>query len=177
MRVWISIALLEEDFSNIYKNLQSPHFSTLIQFTLCSVFPIRKHAQEFMLSDVDISSSNHSSVWETIYVSIRSRMVKLNMTHMNFRILGGIKRLRWIYIWSHGKILLQVTRAGGKTICTLLSIHIKNSQFDFVTHLYKGKSRINFKVTHTFFIAVTSQKRDEFWREVVRKGNCYLPFC
>lgn len=56
-----------------------------------------------MLTDVDISSSNHSSVWETVYVSIRSRMVKLNMAHMHFRILGGIKRVRWIYICSHWK--------------------------------------------------------------------------
>lgn len=64
--------------------------------------------------------------------------------------------------------------AGGKIICTLLSIHIKNSQFVFITHQYKGKSRINFKITHKLWAFVTSEKRDEFCRDVVRKGNYYL---
>lgn len=44
----------------------------------------------------------------------------------------------------------------------------------FIAHLYKEKSRINFKITHEFLIVVTSEKRDEFWRDVVRKRNCYL---
>lgn len=44
----------------------------------------------------------------------------------------------------------------------------------FIAHLDKEKSRINFKITHKFLIVVTSEKRDEFWMDIVWKRNCYL---
>lgn len=38
--------------------------------------------------DVDISSINHGNKWETIYVSIKRKIVKLIMAQTHFLILG-----------------------------------------------------------------------------------------
>lgn len=51
---------------------------------------------------------------------------------------------------------------------------IKNSHCIFITHQCKEKYRINFKRIHNSLIVVTSEERGEFWRNVVRKGNCDL---
>lgn len=117
-------------------------------------------AQELMLSDINIISGNHWNVWETIYVSIRSTMVKLNMAHTQFRILGGVKKVKWTYIWSHAKILhsfQSMTRARGKIIYTLLLCILKTHNVFYSTSIQE-KSRINFKITWIFNCGY-------FWKE------------